>query len=362
MPITRPKRYGVADYYKMLQRSAPGPYRSRGLSYAGIAGAGLAGAASYYYNKYRNSTPQPVVSKAAASKMTARQKKAIKKRGGFVPKVPKSLKAQVKDLAKAVKASNGILIYRKRGTARCLAAVNQQTLTATEAIIMNNYEVVLAQLRFFNPSSPGTLIQGSGATGTYYRDYLFKTVHTNLTIRNNYQIPAKVTVYVCVPKEDTSIAPDTAFTNGLADVGNPSSSSPLVYLTDSDEFNDLWKIQSSKSKLLLPGVQFHVSYSNNNISYSPATIDSHSLSYQKRFGSYVILVRCEGIIAHDSSADQQGMAQAGVDLTWDTTYKVEYDAGVDLKYIYLDDLSDTFTNGALVSSMPVSDNIGYSVS
>lgn len=350
----------MASYYKnVLKARQSTPYGGRGLSNLALGGAALAGGAAYYYNKYRG---QPVVPQKVAAGLTSRQKKAIKKRGGIVPKSKPSLKKQVTELKKQVNASNGTLIYRARQTFRALAAVNQQTHIMTENIAMANLEVVLAELRFFNPAVPGTLTQGSGASGTYTREYMFKSIATNVTIRNNYQVPAKVTYYIVAPKEDTSIAPLTSFTNGLTDVGAPSSSSQLVHLTDSDEFNDLYRIVSSKSKVLLPGMQMHALHSVKDILYSPATYDSHSLSYQKKYGSYMILVRVEGVIAHDSSADQQGLAQAGVDVLADTTYRVIYDAGIDLKYIVVNDASDSFTNGALVSSMPVADNIPYSVS
>lgn len=342
------------------------PYNRRYVNSWRAAGAALAGGASYLYGKFGPSYAKSLPAKYNARKgpkLTARQKKAIKKRGGIIPKAKPSLKKEVKDLKKVVDRSNGTLIYRKRGTGTARSSVNSTSYFTSEDMTMANLELVLAQLRFFNPSVPGTLTQGSGASGTYYREYLFKTIHTNCVIRNNYQIPAKVTAYLCVPREDTSIAPTTAFSNGLADVGNPTNTSSLVYLTDSDEFNDLWKIQKSQSRILQPGQQMSMLHDVKNILYSPATYDSHALSYQKRFGSYVLVCKVEGILGHDSSVStEQGMAQAGIDVMWETVYKVVYDAGIDLKFIYLDDTADTFTNGALVSSMPVADNIGYSVS
>lgn len=341
-------RYVRNSRYLGAARTAP-----RGVTAAMRAGAGLAAAGSYYAKKWLNRNNH---------KLTARQKKNIKKRGGVIPKQKKSVKAQIKELKKSIQQSEGVLIYRKRGTSRLIGSVNQQSFGASEDLTIANLETVLAQLRFFNPAAPATLTQGSGASGTYYREYLFKSIHTNVTVRNNYQIPCKCTLYVVTPKEDTNISATTAYTDGLADVGNPSYASPLCYLTDSDEFNDLWKIQSTKVKMLMPGEQMHSLHSVKDILYSPATYDSHALAYQKRFGSYQIIVRIDGVLAHDSSADQQGFAQCGCDIAWDTTFKVEYDAGVDLKFIYLDDTSDSFTNGALVSSMPVADNIPYSLS
>lgn len=299
--------------------------------------------------------------KSAKTQKKAAAKKQLKRLGVQPPRDKPSVKKQLSELKKQVSASNGTLIYRKRGTTRVLSLANQQANSNSESMGVTNLEAVLGQLRFFNPSAPTTLVQASGASATYYREYMFKSIYTNTLVRNNYQIPCKVTVYTVIPREDTSQAPLTTFTNGLADVGNPSSSSPLVFLTDSDEFNDLWKIVKSKSKILLPGEQMHLMHSVKNILYSPATYDSHVLTYQRRFGSYVQIVRVEGCLAHDLLADEQGFSLAGVDVAWETKYEVIYDAGIDLKFIYLDDSADSFTNGAVVSNMPIADNQTYSV-
>ena len=66
--------------------------------------------------------------------------------------------------------------------------------------------------------------------------------------------------------------------------------------------------------------------------------------------------------AHDSIADEQGIAQAGVDILREMVHTLKYDSGgVDINDVIIDDNSSSFTNGAVVSSKPVSDNIGYSL-
>lgn len=273
-----------------------------------------------------------------------------------------TLTKQVRNLSKIAKANMGTLIYRKRTTERLLSSVNEKGYgVAGGDITMSSFETVLGELRFFNPSAPGTLIQGSGASGTYQRSYLFKSVSGKLVAKNNYQVPCRFTVTVCSAKEDTSINPATAFQNGLVDAGNPSSQSQRTYWTDSAEFQRLWKIEKTVRKVLEPGRMMQCSHVVRNVMYDPAIFDSHAQAYQKKNKCWCFLIKVEGLIGHDTSADQQGMTQVGVDIVCDYTYVVEYDAGIDLKYIVVSDGSDTFTNGAVVSSKPVSDNIGYSV-
>lgn len=275
----------------------------------------------------------------------------------------KTLKKQVQQLQRIAKSSMGTLIYRQRTTSRILSSVNQKNYGFTGSQNeTSQYETVLAQLRFFNPSTPGTLVQGNGSTGTYYRQFLFKSVASKLQVSNNYQVPCRVRVYCCMTKRDTNINPATAFENGLADIGAPSANSILTYPTDSKEFNDLYSIVKKRDILMQPGKIITCNYAVKNIMYEPALSDDQTQTYQKKNKTFFWFIMVYGALGHDSSADQQGTLSAGIDVMNTTTYTVEYDAGIDLKYVYIDDTSDSFTNGGLVSEKPVADNIAYSVS
>jgi len=346
-------------FYKLAQKYANNQlwYQRKGYTAKGVAKNAAVLTAAVVANKFLRN-------KADNKKMSARpSRNPSRKRYNKKPenKCTRVLKSQVKDIKKCLSSNQGTLIYRLRGTSRCVCAVNSITHAQFASNQMANYETVLGELRFFDIDTPGTLIQASGASGTYYREYLFKSVYSHYQCVNNYQVPCKVTLYLCRPKEDTSISPTTAFTDGLTDVGNPSSSSPLIHITDSDEFTDLWKIDKSQSKVLMPGQKLDMFTSDKNVLYSPATFDSHNLPYQKRFHCWAYVIRVEGVLGHDTTADEQGFLAGGVDMSCDQIYTVSYDAGIDLKYIVLSNSSDTFTNGGVISSKPVSDNIGYSI-
>lgn len=321
------------------------PYTSAGIIKGAMeAGKYLAKA----YNKSKSKSQSKPTRKPARRKpVSGRRKK-------------KSLKKQVKQLASIVKNTEGTLTYIDKNTARLLASANQNAYLDVGTVTMANYETVLGQLRFFDPSNPGTFITGSGATGTYSREYML-SYYVETQITNNYQIPVEVSMYNLSPKVDTSIAPATAYTNGLADVGNPSSSSTLMFPTHSSEFVDLWKIEKTRKVILQPGKSIVMIQSRKDVKYDPSLYDSHALTYQKRFKCSAQLLRIQGVLAHDTTLDQQGHAPAGVDIVSKRKWVVKYDAGVDLNYIVLSDNYDSFTNGAVVSSYPVADNIGYSV-
>lgn len=274
---------------------------------------------------------------------------------------PKQMKSQIRELKRLAEADMGELIYRFRNTFTQRASVNSIDQGEYFSHTSDTLETVLSELRYYNPSSPTALVQADGASGSYQKDFLFTSVYHKLHVRNNYQVPVDVTIYKIRLKGDTSITPLTSFTNGLADVGNPGSSSPLVYLSDSEQFKELYTIEQSKSFRLSPGSTRTMSQSLKNLLYDPSARDSHTLTYQRAHRNMWFIVRVEGVVGHDSTLSEIGVLEAGVDILVDRTFRVKYPAGADIKWIVVNDSSDTFTNGGVVSSKPVVDNQGYSV-
>lgn len=331
----------------VIAAAAPYAYRQ----FISPAAKAFYSAAKKVYNfKNRTFTAKPTTYKKGFGRVS--RKRPIPKKG---------LKNQVKELKRLAEADTGELIYRDRATDAVLCSVNG---TAHSDFVLNStshLEGVLAQLRYYNPSVPGTLTTADGATGSFEKEFYFTTCYGNLTCRNNYQVPVDVSIYLVKVKNDTSIIPTTAFTDGLADVGSPTSTSPLVYLTDSPIFNDLWKITNTYKFKLSPGQQKSYSASTPKFMYDPSLTDVHGLVYQRKNKTMAFIVRVEGVIGHDTTADEQGCLAAGVDVMFDRTFKVKYQAGADIKYIHVVNSASTFTNGGVVSNKPVSDNQQYSV-
>lgn len=274
----------------------------------------------------------------------------------------KGLAKQVKSLQKQMNTNSGRFTYRIRSTGNVVASVNECNHTGISGWLPTNLEAAISSLPFFNPATPGTLTTADFTSGTYNKDILFRTLTSKLTLRNNYQIPCNIRVYKCVPKSATSITPTTAFTNGLADQGAPASTSPLVFISDSEQFLDLYKIVRTDKAYLQPGDQYTVSDSDKNVIYDPSFLDSQTATLDnKRYKNFSYVVRVDGCLAHDSSASERGQAQGAVDYQIDRIFHIQYDAGVDLNYISVSDSSNTFTNGAVVSNKPVADNQSYSV-
>lgn len=272
------------------------------------------------------------------------------------------LKKQVRAINQTLKHDLSMRTYRQRDVSFEGSAVNTKEGLVITGLNTTLIETALANLRYWNESA-GTWVDATPTT-TASQEMTIKRVSTKCVCRNNYQVPCMIEFYCCVPKDDTSINPYTAFTNGMTDQDNPSSTSSLLYLTDSDQFNDLWKIKNSVKKYLDVGEEVMLSYSMNKpFQYDPSLVDSHALEFQSKYAGHAYVVRVSGIIAHDSAVTtERGFTQSGVDVYKDLTVKVEYDSGgPSLNDFVVLDNSSTFTNGAVVSNKPVADNQGYSL-
>lgn len=279
-----------------------------------------------------------------------------------LPRQMKGIKKQVRELRRLANSDMGVHVHRFRRTDHLTTVNNEQAHKQETACASTKIENVLAELLYYDPSNPSILIKSDGSTGTYHRDYFFTKVTSRIVCRNNYQVPVRLSLFSCVPKADTSINPNTAFVNGLVDVGDVPGNSPLAYLHDSQLFNDLWRIRASKKIVLQPGQQCVMNWTSKPFQYDPSLLDSHNFSYQPVFQAMAWQIFINGVIGHDSvDILAQATLAAGIDYMVDSIFTVKYPAGVDLRQMSIDDGSATFTNLALVTNKPVAENQSFSL-
>lgn len=361
------KKYIFFIIFIMMNQYMP----NRALRY-GVAGTGAVSALARAYQSMGPYAPtaKDLTQAARIVSKKVRRRRRNTRRGGRaagkkVVRQVKGIKKTISELKKVAESDQGTHIHRYRACADIEQTASLSKFAANGNSLQFNtitrLEEVLSELRYYNPSAPLTLIQASGTTGTYHKDFYFKQAYHRFDVVNNYQVPVKVSAYCFLVKESTSIAPETAFTNGLTDVGNPSSTSCLVYPTDSPQLTELYRTASSKSTTLLPGQSISLIQSSKPFQYDPSLSDSHTSEYQKVNHAGSFGVRVEGVFGHDTIADEQGTLPCGVDVRITSTYQVIYAAGADIKFITIDDNSQTFTNAGVVSSMPVADNQSFSV-
>lgn len=276
---------------------------------------------------------------------------------------PKKVKAQIRELKRLTESDMGTLTYRKLENGSWFSAQNLQNTHEITGSTNVTIEAALAQLRYYNPSSPGTLLTADGTTGTYNKEFLIKSTYSNLTMKNSFMVPVNVQVYLCRPKRDTSITPSEAWQDGLTDISSGVLiSSILTYPTDSPIFNDLYSIVKKKSYRIEAGKNITCKHYEKAFQYEPSFNDEHALTYQKKNKSFVWMVVIQGDISHDSN-DNSLKGTTGVSLDYMVTnkYVIQYSAGADIKFLHVD--TSELTNqpaSALTGVVRIPDNISYS--
>lgn len=264
----------------------------------------------------------------------------------------KGVAGELKDLKTKVDRGRGVLRFRCRFTAELLCAASLSNKLTVHTMSTSDIEVPLQQLRVFNPSSPGTYISMDFTSGTQMKEVEISLLKTVVTGRNNYNVPVTVTLYLCVPKNDTSIAPLTAYTNGLSQVsdGSLNETNPMFKPWDSPQFRDLWYIKKTLKKTLQPGDEIYMEYkAKTPFTYDPSFVDSHGLIFQERYSCHAYLVNIDGPIAHDSvTTTLTGVSQAKIDFLLERHIDVRYDAGADIEYCITSNVPDTIVNNAIV--------------
>lgn len=278
--------------------------------------------------------------KISQKKYTSKEKPASK-----MQKKITNIEKRTDALAKKVNIDLSTHTYRRSTTDRVIAPESQVVYSAKDSVIMARIEQAMGALRFYD-STANTLDTSDVSVGGFNREIHVSSIFSKAIARNNYRVPAKVTIYCVVPKEDSNTDALVRFTNGMGDQGNPATTSPLIYPTDSDSFNRFWKIVGKVSKTLLPHAEMSLSHSCKGFDYNPAHYDEHALAYQRKFGCHQYLYRVQGVLAHDSIlANEQGLSGAGIDIVNTVTYKIRYDSGgPKLNDFSIADGYDAFTN------------------
>lgn len=325
--------------------------------------SGLYGLYDYYNNMpYKKNSTRSSGVKRTRSLSKKRYAKGRKTRMIKSTRKRKSIRGELVAIKRSIKSDQAKHTHRQMETGQVSATENTCTYLALDgAITATQLESVCANLRYFDPGAPTTLATASAVAGTYSRSVHFDSVYSKCTVRNNYQVPLKLTIMSFVPKNDTGISPTFFYSNGITDQTiSGSATQPLSYITDIDLVNDNWKVLRSKTLTLQPAGEAYLTYAGKAFDYDPSNYDTHSLNYQKKYRAHIWVIRIEGALAHDTTLNQIGLIECSLDYRVDNVFKISYDAGTTLNDYSYSMNADTFTNGPTVSNKPVSDNQVYS--
>lgn len=223
-------------------------------------------------------------------------------------------------------------------------------------------EACMADLRAFDPSVNDLVSMNPAdpAKSGFTRD-ICMSVYRKILVKNNYQVPVRVKVYACRPRDATADLPGTLYVSGMTDQGAVPANNPLECFTDSEDLKAVWEVRSVSNKVLMPGQMTKASMSTGKFDYLITTNDEHTLPYQRKQGGFIWFVWITGLVGHDAAnAALVNTMQCGVDIQYDSVVRFEYDAGKNLNdFSY--DLGGSIINPGVCTNRPIADNQPYSV-
>lgn len=312
-------------------------------------GMKFAPVAKYLYNRYTAATPAPAVVRRSYIKSGRSYPRPYRRYRRRRSRRKKTLTKKVNELSRQVKSTTSTYIKKSRGFDQLINTTdNYVNVVNHDLCSITQIQAAIDNVKYFDPATPGTLINVNLTTPTFQNQVLIKRSYGRIVCRNNYGVPCKVTIYICSTKKDTSITPIAAINNGLSDMSNATISSPLIYPTDIHDFNDLWKIDKSKSIQLNPGDECSLSHSYPEYRYDVSLADSHGTEYSTYFHGSVMMVRLTGVLCHGATSGASSI-KAGVDYTYERIFEVQYAGGIDTRYLEISDNPETMVGAATVS-------------
>ena len=310
-------------------------------------GAKYAPVAKSLYKMYSTRSVPAVVKRSYQKNRKRRPYRCYKK---AAPQL-RGIKKDIRNLKRQQNSNQATYIKKFRSFDAAVTANENESIM--NGLSMNSVTIlqgVIDSVKYFDPATPATLITVDLTSPTFQNQVRFTKSYCKILARNNYVVPARVTLYVCKIKKDSNIIPSLAISNGIADMSNAAVTSPLIYPSDSHEFRDLWSIVKSKRVVLLPGEECSISHSFPAFKYDVALSDSHGLSFQTYFHGSYLLVRVEGVPAHGSTSGVT-QSKAGVDIEYQRHHTVKYPGGADIEYLEVSDNRTSITGTIQVSQL-----------
>lgn len=238
----------------------------------------------------------------------------------------KQISREVRNIQRNLSTNTGYLTIKRRTpfSVECVAnSMNQLNIDAHSIPLM---EVNLTAVPYFEG---GALTNVDLTNDLFQRKVHFKSISSSITLRNNRITPCEVRVYIMESKADTSNSPTAYFQTGITDqMDVPSTTHPMLYLSDVEQVKDMWKTVKTVKKTLNGGQQCSVSHTVKNIIYDTSLFDHHALHYQKKYKNFTFVVRIEGVPSHDNdSSGVIGSCDSKLTILQDTVTHIEYDSG-----------------------------------
>lgn len=297
----------------------------------------ITGRPAVYRKKGKKSYKRPYNSKSKSKPRKRRRK----------------MKSKYKALSKKVNQNTGELTYRARVTTREATAVNVQSVSIFDHNTVTNIEGgACSKLYYYDASTPGTLLNPDYTSGTYSRELNVMSSGIKVHVKNNSKGDVVMKAYLCFPKTSTTQSPSADWTSRCSD--NPTT---VVKETIGVCPNDLrgmnWNFKLLKRKLVRPGQNVILKHFTKGFNYKPAKTDVQSDEYDPANKACSIMIVQHGVVSHDDSTTSLvGISEATLDFETTQIWKVQYSAGVNIKYTYDANTYQAMATGSIQAQNP----------
>lgn len=329
------------------------PYQRRNYYGGALVGATAVAAKTAYnagkwaVSKLRKPWSQKKVTATIASK-PADKKKKTKRLGKKAP-----LKKRVTQLERMVHKLDSKYTYRRIDAEQITASANLCGWNEFAKSTPSGLETAFANLRYYDPATPGTIIAAGMGTGTFSRDYNISG-YSKILLRNNDLVPVDFHLYLCECKESTSNDVLSLLDGALADLSAIGKTSTTCFLSDGkSEIEPYWKYKLVKKMRLMPGGEFSSSHIIKPFDYDPTRLDVITSTYQPMSKTFSWVIRVQGTVCHDkTTTGNVGITAAALDCIVKTIYTCRYNSGgPSLTYIGTSDNLDALAAGGVVSQL-----------
>lgn len=347
--------------------------RLRYIPTAGITGLGAVGV--HYTKKYfsgGDSAVSAAVKKAdtirkkyslpAKSAKAVRKDKKIKKAATKKRKYDPAAKecySKIRKIEKQLAGHTSTYTY-------CASNCSPITTSGVNLVkysewFMNNSSIIttaLSAVPYYDPSTNTFVDKNIGALAQH-TDFHLDTFG-KLTFANNYTTPCIVSWYFFKAKSQTNVDVEQCIANWATDnLKAGAVTSPLFNVSYAkDAWKDMYNLESSGKRFLNAGQQKTIKYAIKDIAFDPAEYDDHVFEYTKMSKALTILLRVEGVPAHDG-VPVCGLSDAGVDIIVKRKWVLKYDAGQDCNFYRFNNGLGAMAGTVYRSMAPVGDNTSY---
>ncbi len=291
-----------------------------------------------------------------ARKRTTKRRYARARRTSVKKKLSR-LNKRVSKVSRLLNAVTCVKNYRERVTTPLnIAAINEGVFAQNSFGAVNAIERAITKLEFFDPSSPSVPIEANGNSGLYQRAFAFSSKYY-FTAKNSYMVPVYCTLWLCLPRMQTSLGPADTWERGLDDL-SISTTDILIKPQDSAIFKNTWRVIKTKRALLPAGARMTMSYSAR-FTYDPTVQDVFGKIFYPQYDGSCILIRIEGDIAHLSTNQNFiGTGLGAIDMVKDIYHTVTYDGGFNANLV------EVFNGGDVMATpvtgvKPFTDNLAF---